>query len=491
MNTPVCSVRGSRDRWSERPSGKRGSDHGGNPVFGGMSPGEEATASRRGSHGGAAACVRTSVHGPLRMRCFLVFGNVNRHLPRSQYPARLSQRRSARTLSVGPSPPCRGVRDCLSSQVTTRSPNPGAGLIAAVPACTRKAHARMEKLKYHDILYNDAQLGPYPDHLLKRVDKPTNDIPGPVERRSERESVFSKSLMGDFGEELSREFKRMTQPLPHRGALQDLQWYINKYAKRRPPVAAKRAPIPDDPRVLSRHLKAMGYFLGADIVRIGRWPSRRSTTKTSCASPWRRRTSTPSCSADEKTPRRCPHPTGGTTCRPGELSGLSEAGPADRVRPTICAAWASTRPHQHEQLLHPHAPDRARRRHGRGLAHGDLPEPLPGLQLQVRGRAHQPGARDRRLRGLRPAEVLRKVHHLCRSVPLGVHSRGPKTLYNGYYTWKLDSRTCSDFDILNREGACAGAAPRCARGTAPTWNPATTPLGRQPGVALKDRGRAA
>jgi hypothetical protein len=72
----------------------------------------------------------------------------------------------------------------------------------------------MDKLKYHDILYNDAQLGPYPDHLLKRVDKPTNDIPGPVERRSERESVFSKSLMGDFGEELSQEFKRMTNRYP-------------------------------------------------------------------------------------------------------------------------------------------------------------------------------------------------------------------------------------------------------------------------------------
>ena len=55
----------------------------------------------------------------------------------------------------------------------------------------------MDKLKYHDILYNDAQLGPYPDHLLKRVDKPTNEMPGPIERRSERESVFSKSVMGD------------------------------------------------------------------------------------------------------------------------------------------------------------------------------------------------------------------------------------------------------------------------------------------------------
>ena len=45
----------------------------------------------------------------------------------------------------------------------------------------------MERLEYHDILYGDEQLGPYPDHLLKRVSEPTSAVPGPVERRSERE----------------------------------------------------------------------------------------------------------------------------------------------------------------------------------------------------------------------------------------------------------------------------------------------------------------
>jgi len=34
-------------------------------------------------------------------------------------------------------------------------------------------------------------------------------------------------------------------------------------------VAPERAPIPEDPRVLSRHVKMLGYFLGADMVGIG------------------------------------------------------------------------------------------------------------------------------------------------------------------------------------------------------------------------------
>jgi hypothetical protein len=102
----------------------------------------------------------------------------------------------------------------------------------------------VKRIPYHDILYSDAQLGPYPDHLLKRVAEPTNRIPGPIERRSERESVFNKSLMGDFGEDLEREFKRLSTRYPLVAATQDLQVHIAAYGKTRPPVAAKKAPYP-------------------------------------------------------------------------------------------------------------------------------------------------------------------------------------------------------------------------------------------------------
>jgi NAD-dependent dihydropyrimidine dehydrogenase PreA subunit len=44
--------------------------------------------------------------------------------------------------------------------------------------------------------------------------------------------------------------------------------------------------------------------------------------------------------------------------------------------------------------------------------------------------------------------------------PSGAIARGPKTLYNGYYTWKMDSKACSDFDVLNKEGCVCG---RCTK----------------------------
>ena len=44
----------------------------------------------------------------------------------------------------------------------------------------------MDRLKYRDILYDDRQIGPWPTDKLKRVDKPTNEIVGPIERQDER-----------------------------------------------------------------------------------------------------------------------------------------------------------------------------------------------------------------------------------------------------------------------------------------------------------------
>jgi len=128
------------------------------------------------------------------------------------------------------------------------------------------------KLRFRDILYNNEQLGPFPTHLLKHVDKQTNRIIGPIERRDQRENVFGKSARGDYGKKIQQEFLRMTKRYPLGGALVDIQNHVNSIRANRIKTAHKKAPIPEDPRVLSRHIKCLGYFLGADIVSIGRLP---------------------------------------------------------------------------------------------------------------------------------------------------------------------------------------------------------------------------
>ncbi|MGA3126238.1 MAG: 4Fe-4S dicluster domain-containing protein [Candidatus Korobacteraceae bacterium] len=126
------------------------------------------------------------------------------------------------------------------------------------------------ELKYRDVLYNDVQLGPYPLEKLRRVAKPTNAYVGPIARRDPREHALAVSGRGDYGEAVKQRTPLLNASEPLNAALAEVQRHINTIAKT--PVAAKKAPIPDNPRVLSRHIKSLGYFLGADIVGICRLP---------------------------------------------------------------------------------------------------------------------------------------------------------------------------------------------------------------------------
>jgi epoxyqueuosine reductase len=326
----------------------------------------------------------------------------------------------------------------------------------------RKGFLVMNKLKYHDILYDDAQLGPYPDHLLKRVDKPTNTIPGPIQRRSERESVFSRSLMGDFGEELEREFKRMTARYPLGGALQDLQWYVNKYEKRRIPVAQKKAPIPDDPRVMSRHLKSLGYFLGADLMGIGYLPQSAVYTHSlngkKIEAPYKHAVV--------------------FLVRKSERTLSASNGWDDIVDPASYQAYQRL-------LLQTEVAANYLRRLGidalptnmnnyvtlmpqlvldAGLGEisrmGIILSPFLGanfksaavltnLELEVDGYVDF---------GLQ--EYCSNCTICAEQCPARAITRGKPVLYNGYYTWRLNYKACSDFDILQKEGCVCG---RCTK----------------------------
>jgi ferredoxin len=129
-----------------------------------------------------------------------------------------------------------------------------------------------------DILYNNAQIGPYPTDKLKRVDKPTTLITGPMERRDEREHSMARAFRGDFGKNVADWMPLMTVTEPLGAALTEVQRHINTIQNN--PVAPKKAPIPDNPRVLARHLKSLALFLGADMVGICELPKSAIYTHT-------------------------------------------------------------------------------------------------------------------------------------------------------------------------------------------------------------------
>lgn len=119
--------------------------------------------------------------------------------------------------------------------------------------------------------YEKRNPDPFPMHRLKRVDRPTTLImDDKVQRVDERESGFNKAARGDYGERLKRERQRFVLKHPLSGALAQMQVHLRDIVDG---LAAKnRAPLPDDPAVLSRHIKEVAYFLRSDAVGICKLP---------------------------------------------------------------------------------------------------------------------------------------------------------------------------------------------------------------------------
>ena len=331
----------------------------------------------------------------------------------------------------------------------------------------------MDRLKYHDILYNDEQLGPYPDHLLKRVPAPTNQIPGPVQRRSERDSVFGKSLLGEFGEETQREFKRLERRYPIVAAIHDLQAHIAEYRQKRIPIATKKAPIPDDPRVMSRHLKALGYYLGADQVRIGPLDPSAVYTENIVGKP----IEAPYRYAIVFAARKDSHTLSASNGWDDIVSPLSHqvyqklAVQTEVVSNYLRRLGVDAIPsyfRSYANLMPKVVLDAGM---GEVSRMGIVLSPFFGcnckyaavltdLELEVDGFVDF---------GLQ--EYCDRCTICAEQCPARAIPRGKQTLHNGYYTWKLNARACSDFGIFNKEGTVCGRCTKVCPWNRPDMEP--------------------
>lgn len=127
-----------------------------------------------------------------------------------------------------------------------------------------------EQSDYGRILTERGRLGPFPMERLKRVEHPTTRITGDIQRIDVREHGFNRAGRGDFGPVVKREVNRFVMKHPLSAAEAEMNNYLSPMASGE--AASLKAPIPEDPRIMSRHIKSLGYFLRADIVGICRLP---------------------------------------------------------------------------------------------------------------------------------------------------------------------------------------------------------------------------
>jgi 3-chloro-4-hydroxyphenylacetate reductive dehalogenase len=112
--------------------------------------------------------------------------------------------------------------------------------------------------------------GPYPMEKLKRVDRPTTRITENVQRFDERQHGFARAMRGDLGAAPQREMMRFGSKFPLGKALARAMMPLASAVDGE--IAKGKAPLPENPVLLSDHIKQLGYFLRADIVGICKLP---------------------------------------------------------------------------------------------------------------------------------------------------------------------------------------------------------------------------
>lgn len=121
-------------------------------------------------------------------------------------------------------------------------------------------------LSRRGVLLNDEQLGPYPLEKLKRVERLTVDIVEDSPRVDEKEMAFAKCRLGGFGDVLKKRMEDFTVRVPIGASYYHFQKYLNDYPENE--IAPEKAPLPEDTRIVTRHIKKMAYFTGAEMVGV-------------------------------------------------------------------------------------------------------------------------------------------------------------------------------------------------------------------------------
>ena len=123
----------------------------------------------------------------------------------------------------------------------------------------------MDTKKKRDILHTQGQLGPFPVERLKHVDQPTNTITKDVQRIDMRNNAYGLAARGEYGPAVQKAMgKKQPEKYPLSAAQKNVIDHIALIKAN--PTAEEKAPIPQEPEILTRHIKAFGYFLKADVM---------------------------------------------------------------------------------------------------------------------------------------------------------------------------------------------------------------------------------
>ena len=326
------------------------------------------------------------------------------------------------------------------------------------------------------ILYEDKQLGRFPMDRFRRVERPTTLITEDIQRIDYRENPLSRAARGDFGPAVQKEGLRLGMKYPLAAA--QMKATLSLSSMKESEVATYRAPIPEDPVLLTRHIKRLGYFLKADIVGICQVPEYAFYSHDNQGNPI-------------------------DASRYKFAVVLVMGKEFETVRASTGYDWIvdpiSFRSYQHLALVTRTIADYIRQLGYPASAEHPFKAPQAwkvtmhplilwtgigelcriGIILNpYLGASYKAAAvlTDLPLTPDKPIDFgLQDFCQRCKKCAVECPSRaipmGDKALYNGYETWKLDSQRCVSFNLINPNGAFCGRCSKVCPWTRPTtWN---------------------
>ena len=311
---------------------------------------------------------------------------------------------------------------------------------------------------------------------VKEVVRPTTIVTQDVQRIDMRDTAYGLAGRGDYGPIVQQGVQRsLPDKYPLSAAQKDV---IDHLALMRPnSIATRIAPIPQDPGVLTRHVKAVGYFLKADAMATCKVPPSAYYSHDKQGNPIEARYENAIVLVMRKEWSAVHASTGRDWMGDpisfqayGHLALVAET-MANYVRRLGWEASAQYGPSFVDRYSVLLPPLLLWSGIGEVSRAGIILNPVLGLGFKAAAvLTNMPLISDK------PIDFgLQRFCQSCRicaqNCPSHAISTGDKVLYNGYETWKLDTKRCASFSFTNKNGTMCN---RCVK-SCPWTRPATWP----------------
>jgi len=331
-------------------------------------------------------------------------------------------------------------------------------------------------------------LGPLPMQRVKRVNTPTTIITDTVQRIDMRNTAYGLAERGEYGPVVQRGVQvSLPGKYPLSAAQKDLVDHLSLVKPS--PVAAHVAPIPEDPRVLTQHIKAAGYFLKADIVGTCQVPGWAYYSHDRMGNPIDTRYANAVVIVMRKE-WHAVRASAGSDWMGDPISFQAYAHLA-LVAETMAnyirrLGWAAS-PQYGPSFLDKYSvlipPLLIWAGIGEVSRAGIVVNPYLGLGFKAAAILT-----DMPLTPDRPIDFgLQRFCQSCRicaeNCPSHAIPTGDKVMYNGYETWKLDTRRCASYNFTNKRGTMCN---RCVK-SCPWTQPPTRPHNLVRALAMHSR----